>query len=350
MKIVSVETEAFDVQFFHGVRRQTLVRIRTDDGFSGIGEAWSGGHPGPVMAAIGDVFKGLLLGQDSSHIAYLWQRMYRVAYRYGTDGIILSAISGIDLALWDLLGKRHNVPVASLLGGPVKDSVRVYASFPSLGDEEILTENLNRMMDAGFLAVKLHDCDERLVELTRQIVGDDFTIMLDPTGSWSFAQAEEMAKRVEQFDILWIEEPLFPTRDYTSLLRLRQNAGGRFAAGENEFGLDGFDRLMKSGAVDFVQPELSKMGGLTAARKLAVMAEVQRFPVCPHCYVVGPAFYAGIQLGVTEDGMDWHELKWLPGGLDCDVVSPVEVVGGAVELPKRPGLGFEALVEFRRSS
>lgn len=167
--------------------------------------------------------------------------------------------------------------------------------------------------------------------------------MLDPSGAWSMSKAEEMAHRLEKYELLWIEEPIFPMQDHKSLYLLRTNTNAKYAAGENEFNLAGFQRLMASEAVDYVQPELSKMGGLTPARKLADLAETFGYTLCPHCYTMGPAFYAALQLGVTRNNMDWHELKWLPSGLQTKVVSPVKVIDGHVKLPNRPGLGFDAV-------
>lgn len=343
MKISKIETKVIDIEFFHGhIRKQLFVRITTDDGLTGIGEAWTGAPPQPVEAAITSVFKPLLLGKNSSEIEHLWQTMYKFAYRYGTEGVIMCAISGIDLALWDLLGKRHRVPVANLLGAKVKNRVRVYASFPALRDVRLLTENLHKIQNEGFTGVKLHDLDEKLIALARDVLGDKFSIMLDPSGAWSMAKAEEMARRLEKYQLLWIEEPLFPMQDHRSLNLLRNNTNATYAAGENEFNLAGYQRLMESGAVHYIQPELSKMGGLTAARKVADLAESLGYTLCPHCYTMGPAFYSALQLGSTSNNMDWHELKWLPSGLQTKVVSPVNVIDGHVELPDRPGLGFIA--------
>jgi len=342
MKIIKIETKVMDIEFFHGgIRKQLFVRVTTDEGLTGIGEAWTGAPYQPVEAAVINVFKPLLLGKNSSQIEQLWQIMFRHAYRYGTEGVIMCAISGVDLALWDLLGKRHGVPVAGLMGGKQKDRIRVYASFPALRNALLLTENLQRIQDEGFTAVKLHDLDVELIALARRVLGDDFTIMLDPSGAWSMLEAEKMAHRLEEFELLWIEEPIFPMQDHDSLYRLRSKTNAAYAAGENEFNLSGYRRLMTSGAVDYIQPELSKMGGLTPAVDLADLAASFGYTLCPHCYTMGPAFYAAMQLGSTRNNMDWHELKWLPSGLQTEVVSPVTVIDGYVTLPDRPGLGFD---------
>lgn len=341
MKIKKIETVIVNVEFFHGnIRQQLFIKITTDEGLTGIGEAWTGAPPQPVEAAISSVFKPLLLGKNCDQIEPLWNTMHKHAYRYGTEGVIMCAISGIDLALWDLHGKHHEVPVANLLGGKIKDQVRVYASFPALRSARLLTKNLQRIQADGFTAVKLHDLDEKLIALARKVLGDKFTIMLDPSGAWSMSKAEEMAHRLEKYELLWIEEPLFPMQDHKALNLLSSNTNASYAAGENEFNLAGYQRLMESGAVDYIQPELSKMGGLTTARKLADLAESLGYTLCPHCYTMGPAFYAALQLGVTRNNMDWHELKWLPSGLQTKVVSPVKVIEGYVKLPNRPGLGF----------
>lgn len=230
--------------------------------------------------------------------------------------------------------------MAELLGGRVKDGVRVYASFPALRSEGLLKENLEKIMAFGFTGVKLHDLDEKMVALTREIVGEDFTITIDPHGHWSLAQTQEMAGRLERYNLLWIEEPVFPMQDHGLLLRAGRNSPIKLASGENEYTLDGYHRLMQSGAVDFIQPEIGKTGGLTMARKIAVMAEVFNLTVSPHCYIVGPAFYAGIQLGMTQRHMDWHEMKWLPAGYEHLHIPAPKLSDGCVVMSDRPGLGL----------
>jgi len=339
MKIEKVETEIVDIMFFPGrFRQQIFVRLTTDDGLTGIGEAYGGAPPRPVDTAVTDLLAPLLIGEDSRRMEYLWQKMYRSGYRYGTEGVVNCAISGVDLALWDLMGKRLGVPAAELLGGRVKDGVRVYASFPALRDEQLLRDNLEKIMTAGFMAVKLHDVDEQWIALARDVVGRDFTIMVDAHGLFSGLETEAAAKWMEKYNIYWLEEPIFPMQDHAALARARRGHGLRFAAGENEYTLAGYYRLMKSGAADYIQPEIGKIG-LTLARKLAVLGELLNYPVCPHCYIVGPAFYAGIQLGLTQAKMDWQEMKWLPAGYEHAVVPPPKLVDGRVLPPEGPGLG-----------
>ena len=341
MKIERIETEIVEVPWdAHQMRKQLFVRISTDEGLTGIGESWAGAAPGPVNAAITDLLKPLLIGRDSSQIERLSQEMHKAGYRYGTEGVIPCAVSGIDLALWDLMGKRYRVPVAHLIGGTVKSGVRVYASFGALNDEHKLTQELEKMLRAGYTAVKLHDVQEDLVALARRVVGTEFTIMLDPTGQWSIRETQEKSKRFEAYDILWIEEPIFPMQDHASIARAGRDTSISFAAGENEYTLSGYHRLIASGAVDYIQPELSKMGGLTMARKVAVLGELFNYTICPHCYLIGPASYAGVQLGFTQKYMDWHEMKWAPAGFDRAVVPPLAVKNGFVELPTEPGLGM----------
>ncbi|MCP4125817.1 MAG: mandelate racemase/muconate lactonizing enzyme family protein [Gammaproteobacteria bacterium] len=341
MKIEKVETAIHDVEFLPNyVRKQLFVKITTGDGLIGIGEAWTGAPPAPVLATVRDLLTPQIRGEDSRRIEFLWQKMHRAGYRYGTEGVVQCAISGVDLALWDLLGKYYNVPTAHLLGGTVKQRLRVYASFPAFQTPERLTINLERMMKAGFTAVKLHDLNEKIIARCREVVGEDFTIMLDPHGSWSYQEAEKSIRCFEKYNLLWVEEPVFPMQDHASIERLARRSSMHFAAGENEYSLDGFFRLMKSGAVDYIQPEIAKAGGLTIAKKVAVLCELFNFTLCPHCYLVGPAFYAGIQLGFTQQHMDWHELKWMPNGFDKLAIPPPKVVDGYIELPNAPGLGF----------
>ena len=325
---------------------QIFVRITTDEGLQGIGEAWWGLSVKPVESAIRDTLAPLLLGEDPSRIEYLWNKMFKYTYRYGTEGVILCGLSGIDLALWDLKGKQLGVPVANLLGGLVRDCIKAYASLPPLRQEKILIDQIERAVDAGFAGVKLHEVNTELVAVARDAAPKGYPIMLDVNGHWTPKEAEKNAKFLEKFDLTWLEEPIWPMQDHISMARVQRRVRVPFAAGENEYALSAFDSLMKSGAVDYVQPEITKIGGLSMARKISVIADLHNFPICPHGFRVGPALYANIHWALTQMNMEWLEIPLLPENyrFPSGICIP-KMINGKIYLPEGYGLGLH--LEFK---
>lgn len=320
---------------------QIFVSITTDEGLQGIGEAWWGLSVKPVESAIRDTLAPLLLGEDPSRIEYLWNKMFKYTYRYGTEGVILCGLSGIDLALWDLKGKQLGVPVANLLGGLVRDCIKAYASLPPLRQEKILIDQIERAVDAGFAGVKLHEVNTELVAVARDAAPKGYPIMLDVNGHWTPKEAEKNAKVLEKFDLTWLEEPIWPMQDHKSMARIQRRVRVPFAAGENEYSLSAFDSLMKSGAVDYVQPEITKIGGLSMARKISAIADLHNFPICPHGFRVGPALYANIHWALTQMNMEWLEIPLLPENyrFPSGICTP-KMINGKIYLPEGYGLGL----------
>ena len=337
MKIKKIETIPFEA----GSLSQLFVHVTADEGLTGVGETWYGLPTNPVKSAVEDALAPILLEEDATRVEHLWHKMYKYAYRYGTEGIILCAISGIDLALWDLMGKRLGCPVIQLLGGMVHENLKAYASFPPYRDEKMLIREVERAVNLGFAGIKLHEVDLTLVETACRVVPEGYPVMLDVNGHWNAVEAEEKARHLEELNIFWLEEPLWPMQDHQAMARVRQRVNLRFASGENEFTLSAFDRLLKSGAIDFVQPEITKIGGLTMARKISVLADLYNIPVCPHSFRLGPAAYANMHWALSQHNMDWMEIPLLPEGYSFpSKYPPLEMADGQVRLPPGPGLGL----------
>jgi L-alanine-DL-glutamate epimerase-like enolase superfamily enzyme len=342
MIIEKVEIEAF--QGSKGVPDQLFVHIYTDDGLEGIGETWWGLSIKPVQSAIENVLAPQVIGVDSTRIEYLWNKMFHHSYRYGTEGILLCGLSGIDLALWDLLGKRLNVPVVTLLGGPVRDGIKAYASLPPYHEEKVIRDEVAKAIQHGFAGVKLHEYDLGLVAAAIDTAPDCFPIMVDVNGHWTPLEAEDAASKMANMGVYWLEEPIFPMQDHVAMSKLRQRVDLRLAAGENEYSLIAFDSLMKSGAVDFVQPEITKIGGLTMARKVSALADLHNATICPHSFIVGPSSYANVHWAYTQMNMEWLEVPFLPEGFSFPAGTPaLKMVDGLIQLPEGPGLGIPEL-------
>ena len=190
-----------------------------------------GAFPQPIVSAVEDLLAPHLVGQDPGRIEFLWQRMHRYAYRYGAEGVVMCALSGIDLALWDLKGQVLERSVMEILGGPVYDGVRAYASMPPFqGREKLIRQECARAVDAGFTGIKLHEQTVEAVAMARDEIGPDIALMLDVNGHWTPEQSADMARRLAQYDLAWLEEPIFPMQDHEALLRLKMYTGIPLAA------------------------------------------------------------------------------------------------------------------------
>ena len=353
MKIEKIETIILEDPYLP----QLLVRLTTDDGLTGLGECWWGISPAapeirdlslpaanmvePIASTVNNILGPIVINQDAGRIENLSQKMIHFAYRYGDEGILRCALSGIDLALWDLGAKKAKVSVVELLGGKAKDRVRAYASLPPLKDAALVCGESIRARQKGFTGVKLHEVEPEMAREVREAVGPDMAIMFDVNGHFSTKEACRIATQLLKYDIFWFEEPTWPMRDHEAMARVKQETGICIAAGENEFNPDSFERLMTSGAVDYVMPEISKIGGLTAARKISEMGEFHNLPISPHGFRIGPALYANVHWALSCPHSDWIEVPFLPEGYEFPAKIPSPPMeGGEIILPNGNGLGL----------
>lgn len=349
--IAEIRAEIFEAPFLS----QLLVKVYQEDGRFGTGECWWGtsapsaadtpagpaDHLQPLASVIEHLISPVLIGHNATRITAAREKAMHRAYRYGTDGIFMCALSGVDIALWDLLGKTLDAPVADLLGGLVKDHVRAYASLPPLNDRELIERETARALERGFTGIKLHETDTAAAGWVRELAGAEIAIMFDVNGFFSPLQARSACSQLARSNITWFEEPVFPERDLRALARLNRQSAVPLAAGENEFNLERFHLLLKDTEIDVVMPEISKIGGLSVAREIGVLAGLFNRTLSPHGYRVGPALYANIHWALTMPASDWVEVPFLPDGFEFP--APVEappLIEGKLCLPEGPGLGI----------
>jgi L-rhamnonate dehydratase len=273
---------------FHG---WLVVEIFTDAGHVGIGNAALA--PRLAKQTIDLYLKPLLIGADPFDSEFLWQHMYRKTLAFGRKGIVMTAISAIDIGIWDLLGKASGRPVFKLLGGRTKQQIPVYASrLYSQPLDELAAEAL-KYKKAGYRAMKLRfgwgpidgaagmQKNVDLVRTVRETVGDDVDIMADAYMGWNLDYARRMIPRLEPFRLRWLEEAVIPddARGYASLKALR---GVPIAGGEHAFTIYEFRDLLDLQALDYIQFDTNRVGGITQARKIAALAEAYSVPVIPH--------------------------------------------------------------------
>ena len=273
---------------FHG---WVLVEIFTDSGLVGLGNAAL--SPLVTKSLIDTYLTPLLIGADPWDTEYLWQQMYRRTMAFGRKGVAMTAISAVDIALWDILGKDARQPVFRLLGGRTKDKIPVYASrLYSMPLDELRVE-AQKYKDEGYTAMKLRfgwgpvdgaagmQRNLDLLRTVREVIGNDIDLMTDAYMGWTLDYAKRMLPLIEQFNLRWLEEPVIPddTRGYATL-----KSYGRvpIAGGEHEFTIFGFRELLEADAVDYIQFDTNRVGGISQARKICALAESFQIPVVPH--------------------------------------------------------------------
>jgi galactonate dehydratase len=338
--------------------RWGFVEIETSDGLTGWGEAVLEGHTATVMACVKEM-EEYLLGKDPERIEEIWTTLYRAGF-YRGGGVMMSAISGIDQALWDIKGKRYGVPVYQLMGGACRDRMRVYSWVGGDRPHDVAMD-AKKKQEEGFTAIKMNateelqfiDTYEKLdqvlerVAAIREKCGKYFGIAIDFHGRVHKPMAKILAKKLEEFDPMFIEEPVL-CENMEEFKNIAAACNIPIATGERLFSKWDFKRLFHAGGVDIVQPDLSHAGGLTEVRKIAAMAEAYDIALAPHC-PLGPIALASClnvdavsyNAVIQEQSMGIH---YNVGKSVLDYVKNKEdfqFVDGYATLPKRPGLGVE---------
>ena len=342
-------------QWEYDRRSVCLVKVTAHDGTYGWGEGY--GPAGVVQAGI-QFLAPLLIGQDPLHEATLWQAMHRRAFDYARRGVLVAALSAIDIALWDLKGKLLGQPVSVLLGGRRRDQVTVYATgmYFSAGPglARRLADEAEGYASQGFTAMKMKvglglEADSDNVQAVRQAIGPGVALMVDANHAYARSEALALARRIEQHNIGWFEEPLSP-EDYKGYKELRLRTDIPIAAGECEYLCAGFRQLVAGQCVDIAQPDICAAGGLTEARRIVALAQTFGVNVTPHCWGTGIAFAAALHLASTLDMLPGRLLANEPL-LEMDrtenplrdrlTIPRFEVVRGKVSVPEEPGLGVD---------
>ncbi|MEO5960718.1 MAG: L-rhamnonate dehydratase [Opitutaceae bacterium] len=273
---------------FHG---WVIVEIFTDNGLVGIGNAAL--SPMITKQVIDEYLKPLLLGQDPWDIEFLWQHMYRKTMAFGRKGIVMVAISAVDIALWDILGKSAKQPVYRLLGGRTKPKIPVYSSRLYSTPLKQLAKEAAKYKKEGYKAMKLRmgwgpvdgaegmQHNVALVRTVRETVGDGIDVMADAYMGWNLDYAKRMIPLLEKFNLRWLEEAVIPD-DIHGYAELKKFGRIPISGGEHEFTIHGFRELIEARAVDYIQFDTNRVGGITAARKIAALAEAHQIPVIPH--------------------------------------------------------------------
>jgi len=352
MKITGIETIEVRIPYTAGGASQTsawggkewltadalLVKVSTDAGIAGWGEAFGYNVIPATKAVVNELIAPICIGADANDIDSLMQDLQRKLHIFGRGGPVVYAMSGLDMALWDIAGKAAGQPLYDLLGGKRHEQLNCYASLVRYTEPDQVAANVKRACDLGFQAIKLHEITVPAVAAARKAAGPDVAIMLDVNCPWTREQALDMAGQLRQYDLAWLEEPVWPPEDYASLAIVRKQGGIPVAAGENAATLQQYRHLFEAGAIDVVQPSPAKTGGVSEVRNVFAVADEFGVRVVPHSFYEGPGLLAAIQCcaALSPDPLvEWRFFDTEAHLYGNDVV-PVE---GKLGLPDGPGLG-----------
>lgn len=355
-------TEVVPHVLFAGRTNLIFVEVKTNEGIFGVGEASLEGKTEAVVGAIRDI-SGYLIGQDPTRIEHIWQSIYRHSFWRG-GMVVGSAISGVEQALWDILGKALDVPVYELLGGRVRDKVRLYANGPRGDTPEEITESCVRIVENGWGALKLVGSGpmlgvgmqpdlrsaRRQIEMIREAVGPEIDILIDCHGRLNPTTAVQLADALDEYDIFFFEEPVLP-EDAAGMKAVKEAITIPVATGERLFTKWGYRDVLEMGAADVLQPDLAHCGGIWEAKKIAAVAEINYAGIAPHNPYSWLLTMTSIQLDFAIPNFTIQEFlvdhppeverlfterfTWLPGGW--------------VEPPTKPGLGVDLDWEYLRA-
>jgi L-alanine-DL-glutamate epimerase-like enolase superfamily enzyme len=327
----------------HGLPRTHIeglyVRVTTSSGVVGWGESF-GFARAMVIAAFDNWVRRLAVGQDVAD-KDLVGRIERMLLSLGRAGPMINALSGLDIALWDIRGKLEGVSVSTLLGGAKRTRVECYASLMQYyGDPEHVKRNTARALERGYRHIKLHERTAEAVAAAREVIGPDIPLMVDTNCAWTPAEAEKAVAAMAPSKPFWVEEPIYPPEDFESLAKLRQTTGVPLAMGENATSSSDFRRMVAAGATDFVQPSIVKVGGISQMSKIAAEVEQAGVTCVPNAFYIGPGYLATLHCIAAKDRDAPLERMFAELG-GTPFAKTVPVLNGAVEVPDRPGLGAD---------
>jgi galactonate dehydratase len=356
-----------DLELFTVPPRWLFLKISTDEGIYGWGEPIVEGSAGSVDAAVREMAE-YVIGQEPDNIEDIWQTLYRARF-YRGGPVFMSAIAGIDQALWDIKGKRYGLPIYQLLGGSVRQKIQVYSWIAGDRPADAATSAKERVA-AGFRALKMNASEEmhyietfdkvetviERVASVREAVGSGVGIAVDFHGRLHKSMAKVVARELEPYHLLFIEEPVLPENN-EALREIAAHTSTPIATGERMYSRWDFKNLLHDGYVDIIQPDLSHAGGISEVRKIAAMAEAYDVAVAPHCPLGPIALAACLQVDavapnvfIQEQSLNIHYnrsndlLDYLQ---DATVFAYTD---GYINLPTQPGLGITVNEEYVREA
>jgi D-galactarolactone cycloisomerase len=317
-----------------------LVRVDTDTGLTGWGEAFSYSCRRAVVAAVRDMIAPIAIGRDATDIDGLHAEIQRRLHIFGRFGITAFALSGLDIALWDLAGKVAGKPLHALLGGARRERLACYASLLRYSEPALVARYCAQAVGEGFGAIKLHEVSDPAIAAARAAVPREAALLLDVNCEWSVEDAIAIGKRLKPLGLGWFEEPVFPPEDGAGLRAVGEACGIPIAAGENCCFATQFGALFDARAVQYAQPSVTKVGGVTEFRKVAALAAERGVKLAPHSPYFGPGALASLHLiaALTEEARFEYFYLQTEAALFGGLLTPQR---GALAVPSAPGLGAD---------
>lgn len=347
----------------------TLVVVTTDTGLQGFGEAkaavGSSGVCASIVTCVEKELKPLLIGKDARHISRIWEHIYNGTRDHyalsrgrkfpilGRRGLTISAMSGIDTALWDLKGKALGVPVVELLGGACRDEMEAYAS-GGWANADKIGEQLNSYISKGFNGVKMRVgiMDNSVAEsvkrvrAAREAIGDNIKLMADAHGTFSVPEAKQFCRGVEDCNLYWFEEPISPDNRHGTA-EVRAATAIPIAAGESEYTAFDVRDLIEVRALDVVQPDSAIIGGITESMRVSQLAHAYQLELAPHCWGSAFSFMAGVNVAFASPAAVVIEFSLGGNPMMYELVNEkITVENGMIAAPTTPGLGLSPNWDF----
>ncbi|MGE0067556.1 MAG: mandelate racemase/muconate lactonizing enzyme family protein [Solirubrobacterales bacterium] len=361
-RIVSVTAELLIARPEHGVSfaigrydefAMVLVRVTTADGLTGYGEALARRGGAMAKTAVEALLAPAVTGADAADIGGLWVTMFERLRRWGhAGGVVVEAISGVDTALWDLAGKRAGEPVWALLHGAGRARVPVYASSVYIDTEAAMVAQALEQRERGFGAIKVKigrpaeeggvRADLGALTAIREAVGAEVELYVDANGAYDAATAIRVGRALEELEVGWLEEPV-PADDVDGYRRVHQMTATPLAAGESVFAAAGFQRLLAEGLIDYVQPDLGRCGGVTAAMQASTLCDVAGKAFAPHTgFSGGISHLAALHVAAAAPRLASLEYMFIDNpAREIFAAGYPEPEAGTLAVPDGPGLGLE---------
>ncbi|NOG70995.1 mandelate racemase/muconate lactonizing enzyme family protein [Roseicella sp. DB1501] len=317
-----------------------LVRVETDAGITGWGEAFGFNLVRTTRQALTELIAPVCQGEAAGDIAGLMRRLQRRFHNFGRNGAVTFALSGLDIALWDIAAKAAGKPLHALLGGARRERVPAYASLLRYGDAGHVARNTAEAIRRGYRRIKLHEVDLGCIRAAREAAPAEVPLMLDINCAWdSVEQAVGFCRAVQGMNVRWVEEPVWPPEDFAAIAAVRRAGGTGIAAGECLGSPESIGTMLAAGAVDVVQPSVTKVGGVSAMLAVRDLAARHGAALVPHCPYYGPGLLASLHVLACAEVEE--PLEYYFADLAAPPYPALIPRDGYVAVPQGPGLGLE---------
>jgi len=319
-----------------------FIRIEMEDGIVGWGEAFGYVSWKTVKIAVEEMVAPILIGRkinEVDDIKNISDEIQKKLHIFGRYGVTIFALSGVEIGLWDALGKEKNLPIHKMLGKTKKIEFKAYASLLRYSDKKLIEKKCKDALDNGFKIIKLHEIEDNYIEAARKFIGDKISLMTDANCQWSYNEALSKKDFFKKINLLWIEEPIFPPEDFRSLALLRKNLDTPIALGENACTEWEFRKILESGAADFVQPSVIKVGGISEMMKVIKLSEKYKTPLVPHSAYFGPGFLASLHIA-SQTSLETYIERYYLDLVEDFYPEFTSAKNGTYKLPNGPGLGL----------